>query len=284
MALPIFNRACSTVLFGVGQCSHGISILQVTWPQRTRRIQTQGVDRVDPSPRDQWLQHVRKIRSKWTWSKDLPDDTWKAQNRLIVINAHPSSIVIVVFIRMHGRRWCSETMVTSHRTADAPRNHGLRDRAIVTIHLTWSSIQRRRKFVEELHDRGPIKPRSRHDRAAIVEISSWNRFHGIRRRPTEIQDHDRSTIVARSQRDHVPIVVRSWLLLRLIWGIFHLKFGSNDAAPENHSHDPAKPLPQPPLLPSKSGLIFPLKVCISPLCSSTFDRFVKKLSEFRGRS
>ena len=28
-------------------------------------------------------------------------------------------------------------------------------------------------------------PRSRRDRAAIVELSSWNRLHWIRRRPTE---------------------------------------------------------------------------------------------------
>ena len=33
------------------------------------------------------------------------------------------------------------------------------------------------------------------------------------------------------------------------------------------------------------GPIFPtLKACISLLCSSTFDQFVKKLSKFRGRS
>ena len=57
---PLFNRALSTILFRVGLCSHGISLLQVTWPHRTSRIQAQGVDRVDPSPRDHRLQHVRK--------------------------------------------------------------------------------------------------------------------------------------------------------------------------------------------------------------------------------
>ena len=37
---PLFNRVLSLYFFRMGQCSHTISILQVTWPQRTRQIQT----------------------------------------------------------------------------------------------------------------------------------------------------------------------------------------------------------------------------------------------------
>ena len=59
---------------------------------------------------------------------------------------------------------------------------------------------------------------------------------------------------------------------------------SYDVAPRKRSHDPCKPPPRPPSLPSKSGQFPSLKACISLYCSSTFDRLVKKLSEFRGRS
>ena len=131
--------------------------------------------------------------------------------------------------------------------------------------------------MEEHHDRGSIEQRSRSDRAAIVIPSGRNHFHDLQKASLEDLDHDRATIVARSRCDRGPIVVRSWLNLRLIRGRFYLKFGSNDVAPENRPHDPSKPLPRPPLLPSKSGLI-------SLFCSSTFDRFVKELSEFQGRS
>ena len=55
-------------------------------------------------------------------------------------------------------------------------------------------------------------------------------------------------------------------------------------APKNRSHDAFKRRPRPHLLPTFSCLIFSLKPCISLLCSSTFDRLVNKLSEFRGRS
>ena len=54
---------------------------------------------------------------------------------------------------------------------------------------------------------------------------------------------------------------------------------------------PKEPLPRPlqtasmiACIPTFSGLIFSLKPCISLFCSLTFDRFVKELSEFQGRS
>ena len=83
----LFNLVLSLYSFRVGLCSHTISILQVTWLQRTRQIQMYGMDRVDPSPRDQWLQHVLKIRSKWTWSMGSPDATWQHEDRRIFIKA-----------------------------------------------------------------------------------------------------------------------------------------------------------------------------------------------------
>ena len=43
-----------------------------------------------------------------------------------------------------------------------------------------SLIGRLGGFAEELHDCGPIKPRSRRDRAAIVALPSWNQGHDAR--------------------------------------------------------------------------------------------------------
>ena len=66
---PLFNRAISTFLFRVGLCSHGISLVQVTWPHRTRRIQARTIDCVDPSPRDHPSKHVLKKETKWIRSR-----------------------------------------------------------------------------------------------------------------------------------------------------------------------------------------------------------------------
>ena len=145
---------------------------------------------------------------------------------------------------------------------------------------TWSVIERCRPIVEELHDRGPIEPRSRRDRTAIGGLTWSNRCQPIRGRSTDGQDHDRGPIAARSWPDRGQIDGYSQLKRSGIYG----QHGSFEFAPRKRSHDHAKPLPRPPLQPTISGLIFSLKPCISLLCSSTFDRLVKKLSEFRGRS
>ena len=60
-------------------------------------------------------------------------------------------------------------------------------------------IGRFRSFVEELHDRGTIEPRSRRDQAAIGEFTWWNRCQSSGRRSTNDQDHDRGPIVAQSR-------------------------------------------------------------------------------------
>ena len=137
----------------------------------------------------------------------------------------------------------------------------------------WISIRRRRQIVEELHDRGPIEPLSRRDRAAIGEFTWWNHRQSIGRRSTNGQDHDRGPIVAK---------------MVAIWSKFKAKFTANSGAsnrPEgiapmtlaNRLHDRSND-------PRSSGQFPSLKAYISLLCSSTFDRFVKELNEFRGRS
>ena len=81
--------------------------------------------------------------------------------------------------------------------------------------------------MEEHHDRGPIEPRSRRDRAAIVTLSGRIKFYDLEEGIFEERNRDWSTIVTRSRRDRGLIAARSgldrgaivgqsWLLLRLI--------------------------------------------------------------------
>ena len=102
-----------------------------------------------------------------------------------------------------GAFWCV-------RSPSCGRQRIARSTAIVRITIAWISIRRRRQIVEELHDRGPIEPRSRRDRAAIGGLTWGNRRQSIGWRPTDGKDHDRGPIVARSWRDRCAIVARSW--------------------------------------------------------------------------
>ena len=88
--------------------------------------------------------------------------------------------------------------------------------------------------------------------------------------------HNRGLIVTRSPHD---------------WGYFtaksgHIQRGFDATKPPNgnRSHDASNPLPQPLQLPMIFGPTSSLKSHVFSLCSSTFDRFVKELSEFRERS
>ena len=92
--------------------------------------------------------------------------------------------------------------------------------------------------------------------------------------------HDQATITPQSGHDRVPIVG----LFEAKFKPIHPRFEATTPINAYRSHDASIPLPRPPLLPSKSSLTLPLKTCISLLCSLTFDRFVKELSEFPGRS
>ena len=49
------------------------------------RLGSQGVDRVDPSPRDHQIKHVLQMGSKWIRSEHLLDGTWRREERRIVI-------------------------------------------------------------------------------------------------------------------------------------------------------------------------------------------------------
>ena len=138
--------------------------------------------------------------------------------------------------------------------------------------------------MEELHDRSSIGPRSWRDRAAIGELQRWNRLQTTGRRPTIDQDDDYGPIAARSWPDRGPIVLEFVAFSKRNSSSF-----PTDLKPQSHAIETASTtLENRPHervnCPRSSGPISSLKSDVVLHCSLTFDRLVKKLSEFRGRS
>ena len=152
------------------------------------------------------------------------------------------------------------------------------------FHQIVISIGRLGKRVEEVHDRGAIEPRLRCNRAAIVTPSLRNHLH-------DLQKAINGGLRSRSTIDRGPIASPSWpdrgaivVLLEAKLKPIQCRIEATMPPNEDRFHDASNPLPRPCQLPTIFGLIFPLKTHVFSLCSSTFHRFVKKLSEFRGRS
>ena len=101
-----------------------------------------------------------------------------------------------------------------HLTVVIHRDRGLIGRSASSIYLR--SIGRCRRIEEEPHDRGAIEPRSRRNRAAILQLSSRIHFNQIRRHFLEHLEYDRRPIVARSRRDRGRSWRKSWPSWRLI--------------------------------------------------------------------
>ena len=182
---------------------------------RASDLLTNGYDCVDPSPRDHRSNTCVNLDLRR--SEDLPVATWSLSRpfdhhrRFIGFKSSDGCNFSQSralcdhrgFIRrlqsfaiwaMRGASWCV-------RSPSCRRQRIARSTTIVRITITWISIRRRRTIVEERHDRGPIEPRSRRDRAAIGRLTWGNRFQSIRRRSTDGQDHDRDLIAARSWPD-----------------------------------------------------------------------------------
>ena len=150
--------------------------------------------------------------------------------------------------------------------------------------LTWRSIGRSRHFVEELHGRGSIELRSRRDRAVIGERTWWNHLYdertAIDERPGPWSWPDRDPIAARSWPDHGWNACYSEAKLTLIHGGIEATTSPQGTAPTKpwiNLHDHFN-------WPRSSGQFHSLKPMYLSLWNSTFDRFMKELSEFQGRS
>ena len=167
-----------------------------------------------------------------------------------------------------------DTMILIARTTIA--HQAKRDRVIGTIRLTWISIGRPRRFVEE-----------HRDRAAIAHHSLWNHLHDLRMAVVGASiprsTHDRGLIAVRSWPDRGAIVV---LLKVKLKQISPPNWSGIEATTSPQGTAPTTPLisPHDRLYCPRIWANFPFKKpCISPY-SSTFDRFAKELSKFRGRS
>ena len=155
-----------------------------------------------------------------------------------------------------------------HQTAAIVRNHDLQ-----------IAIKQCREVVEELRDRAVIAARSSRDRTpSAAEL--------ILLEPTMIDGAPRS----RSMHDRDPIAARSWpdrgAIVAKIGGFLAVKSGQNHRGIEaasspsgtapttlaNRLHDRSND-------PRSSDQFPSLKACISLLCSSTFDRFVKAIKQ-----
>ena len=82
---------------------------------------------------------------------------------------------------------------------DAPHDHSLLDRTIVTV----PSPEALSGGYEDTWKNSTIEPRSRRDRAAIVELKLWNRLHSIKTTTN-------GDLGSRLTHDRDSIVVRLW--------------------------------------------------------------------------
>ena len=117
-------------------------------------------------------------------------------------------------------------------------------------------LSRALDFHRTMEDNRGRTPRSRFDRAAIGELTWWNRRHSSGQRSTNDLDHDRG-----------PIVARSWLK----WWLFESKMEadstgnwSHDIVPRNRSHEAMNQPPQPHQLATIFGPIFLFKSIYFP--------------------
>ena len=187
---PLFNRVLPLYFFRVGLYSHTVLTLQATWMRDERRISSwtatiawTRVHAISDSGT------CRKYKGKW------PDlRTYLTTHGKFSVVRSSSSL-----IHRRSGSWTSSNARTAvmHRDiSNLSSDDGRSSQKWITIR---SSSDGRRSMTKN-YDRSPIVTRSRRDRSSIVPrldlLSSRNHSNLRRRRPTEIQDHDRRSIVA----------------------------------------------------------------------------------------
>ena len=163
-ATPLFNRVLSLLLIRVGLCSHTILFIAgdvAAWRASDR---------------------IRAVEIAWTRVHAITD--YNTCLKKIV-----SGLRSMAYLAPRGRFWsagsssngghCDHDHHRDLRPSDGGRSsESWTTRSGDRSHsFTWGVIGRLRGHVEELHDRGPIEPRSRRDRAAIVEHLLRNQLH-----------------------------------------------------------------------------------------------------------
>ena len=199
---------------------------------------------------------------------------------------------------LDGRHVAAWGSINFHRTVISPLQLCLTVATRGAFWSSWSSSDARSRstlrspsdggsYLTKNHDRHAIVARSARDRRAFSGksgattsrnqrqgFSNWIRRHRLR------FNHDRGSW---SRFDRGLIAPRSGLFHRYIKADSSRNW-SHEATQGNRSHDPCNPPPRPHQSATIFGQNFPLKACILPSCSSTFDRFIRKLSKFRWRS
>ena len=172
--------------------------------------------------------------------------------------------------------------------ADADASRAMDRHQTVSIEAAWNSLARQ-IFIRS---RSPSDGwENAWKKSTIVARSSRNCDFFMAESPPRSSEgiHWRIeiTINLRLWPDRGPIAARLWPDR----GSFGSKIVTHYMPIRKPRRRPKEPLPRPLQIASTTasiahdfGLIFPLKSHVFSLCSSTFDRFVKKLSEFRGRS
>ena len=171
------------------------------------------------SPSDTWLHQ----RSRFSIIHEDPHaDTWTQMGRSILIKrAGMSSHTIFIGRWIAIKQW---TFLTIGHTGSGDCNRP----------LTGSAIGRPRRVVEELHDRGPIEPRSRRDQTTIAARSSHDRAAFVVESPPRASDGGCWNI-------NTTIDTRSWFF----WEA-KLKPNSSPIGAElKPPHRPKEPLPRP---------------------------------------
>ena len=193
----------------------------------------------------------------------LPGATWKMLKQRILIERTTS--------RSRSSSWSSSI---ERRTLFAILVHAIA-RSWPSSHLkidqtAWRSCGR--------------TPRSRFDRAAIAARSSrdWGAYM-VESPPFEWRAIDERP-GPRSWRDRGPIVGLFEAEIKADLDEIEAMIVINGSSPLHDRSWPSIRLHDRVNRPRSSGQFPSLKACISLLCSSTFDRFMKELSEFRGRS
>ena len=185
-----------------------------------------GGDRVDPSPRDHWLQHVLQKKSKWIKIDGLPCATWMILERWIFIKR-----------RALRSRSSPRSLPIWRRTLVGIGDHTI-GRSEPFVHL--------RRYRTVARTRGRT-PRSRSDRTAIAARSSRDRGAFAAESTPQGPDvifvrmcseidaqstHDQATIVVDPGEKRGPEETEFMAKLRSIRG----QSRSGNVAPRNCSH------------------------------------------------
>ena len=185
LCAALFKRNISLYLFRVGLCSHTVLTLQVTWRHDERRIEVGTLDRVDRSPRDQHQNTCLKkslsstLDARHVAERGAPIVIGRLQLFAIGGTSRSSDFHRTAAIVRDLFDACGAIMIggSSSDGRDLARweHRGSRSNLHPTAKMKTSflslrgnlerriPIRRRRRRVEEHHDRGPIEPRSRRD-------------------------------------------------------------------------------------------------------------------------